>query len=397
MPIPLTRRIRAMVLSTTLVALIVSGCSSSEDSDSASSHGFDAAVVVSAAHANSPVPSLDEMGAEIIDEILHANGPVDVITVSGQPSLVDDLDLVEVEGTPRGRDALVRKNVSAVEEAVSKPSQMDGADDLDAVAMGADRLRSTGASNPVLFYSGSGLSDRGRMAFTVPGMITADPAEVAAHLSRTGGLPVLTGITVVLSGIGYTAGPQDPLDSGQRAHVTEIWSEVLQSAGATVVVNPAPRTGPPVETTAVVNVVEVPEIGTPPQCNEEEIVFTDQSEVSFVAETAQFVDEAKALPALESLASWLAEDPRRTAVIRGTTADDRGDRERLRRLGSLRANAVATVLTDHGVGSQQLTTIGVGADFPEYVRPDIDPTSGELLPGPASLNRSVRIALVDPC
>lgn len=377
------------------LVVLVTACSHDDQETHPSKH--DAVVVVAAAHANAMVPKLTGQAAEAVEDVLRHGGQAAVVKVSGQPALSADLKLREIEGTPRGREVLLRNNLNRIDEEISIPASTDGSDGLEAVAIAADWLRGTNASKPLIVFIGPGLNDRGRFDFTAPGMITARPAETVEYLQTTSSLPDLDSFTAHLVGTGYTTSPQQPLDAVQRANVRELWRSALEAAGATVEINPEPPAAQPVETTATVGVVEVPEVATPPQCSREEVVFTDQSAVSFHPESTEFVDNEAATATLGALARWLSSDPRRTAAIRGTTADDRGSRDRLRELGARRAETVADELARSGALRGQLTTNGVGADFPEYIRPDIDESTGLLLPGPASLNRSVRIALNDPC
>jgi hypothetical protein len=60
-----------------------------------------------------------------------------------------------------------------------------------------------------------------------------------------------------------------------------------------------------------------------------------------------------------------------------------------------RAEAVAAYLRSQGVLARQLTTEGVGTDFPEYI-PDRLP-DGTLDESIAPSNRSIRVLLTDPC
>ncbi|MFV3116664.1 OmpA family protein [Gordonia amicalis] len=353
-------------------------------------------VIVADTHANAPAPTLNEQAAGVVKDAMATGGRVTLIQVSGYPALTD-LHLRDVQGTSAGKEAAMASNLTRIERALQKGTATDGADDFEAISRAADTLRDAKADRPAIVFTGSGLSDRGRLDFTAPGILTASPEDVSTYLKRSNALPDLRGITIYLSGIGYAAGPQEPLDAAQRANVTAIWRAVLQASGAEVIQSPDARTGPPVETSATVQTVDVPTVATPAMCSTSEIVFGQQSAVSFIAEENRFVDAHVAGNALSPIASWLAGDRSRTAVIRGTTADDRGDPERLKELGQSRADTVASYLIAHGADRAQISTIGVGAGFPEYVRPDIDPTTGLLLPGPAAMNRSVRIALTDPC
>jgi outer membrane protein OmpA-like peptidoglycan-associated protein len=61
------------------------------------------------------------------------------------------------------------------------------------------------------------------------------------------------------------------------------------------------------------------------------------------------------------------------------------------RLSSLRADRVRGELIALGASPEQISTKGVGSDFPQFT-PDRD-AAGTLLAASAALNRSVRITL----
>ncbi|MGV9748315.1 OmpA family protein [Rhodococcus zopfii] len=381
-----------MTASTVILGL-TTACGHSEAPQARSA--TDSVVIVSGSHANAPVPTLNDETSRLVEDALTNGGSVDIVKVSGRPEVVD-LALGEVKGTDAGREAQINGNLTRIRKELAVGVETDGADTWEALSMATDLVRGSRATHPVIVFTGSGIGDTGRLAFTEPGMLTASPEDVGAYLEQTGALPDLSGITVVLVGIGYAALPQQPLDAALRSNVIAIWRYVLEKAGASVVVSPDPRTGDPVETTATVHTVTVPTIAPPTTCSTQEIVFNQQSKVSFVAEQDTFVDAAAASEALGPIAGWLSAGSDRTALVRGTTTDDRGDRNRLRALGQKRADTVTEFLVSHGASPAQITSVGVGADFPEYVRPDADET-GLLLPGPAAVNRSVRLTLTDPC
>lgn len=395
----------AFIAAATVMMVGVSGCGSSGTSpslDHSDTHvkvaAADNVVVVAGPHANSPRPVLAAAPRAVVANTLDAGGTVSVIRVSARPVIDDDLQLRPVEGTPEGRAAIVRKNLHRIDTAITEPATSNGSDVLEAITLATGQLRATSATHPAIVITDSGLSDSGRLQFTTPGMLGADPTEVATFLSSAHALPDLTNITIYLSGLGYTAPPQQPLDGPQRTKVVDIWTQILRTAGASVIIDAAPNTAAPIDTDHTVATIDVPAPpAQPPTCTAHEIIFDAQSAVSFIPETNTFIDPDAAAQALTPIAQWLAAKPARTATIRGTTANDRSPAQRLHALGQTRADAVHAFFIDHGARASQLTATGVGADFPEYLEPDLDPTTGDLLPGPAAINRSVRIALNDPC
>lgn len=352
----------------------------------------DAVVLIAGAHANSPAPHLSPLATAVTTAAIDTGRPISMVTVSGAPTLNTslDIDTAKDTDTAKGREALIRKGLNAVADTMTVPADTGGADLLEAVALAGADARSRGATRPAIIVADPGLPDTGRLDMTEPGMLGADPTQTADYLASQRALPNLTGVTVILSGIGYTAAPQAPLDAPQRDRLATLWQSVLTTAGATAVhLDQTPNTRDAVDTDRTVDTVEVPAPPAPPVgCAPASLVFDSQSQVSFAPDTTVLIDEQAARVALSPVADWLTGDRARTATVRGTTADD-GPLAYQRDLGTQRARTVANLLTGEGVAPEQLQTVGVGSQFPEFV-PDRAP-DGTLLPGPAALNRSIRI------
>jgi OmpA-OmpF porin, OOP family len=90
------------------------------------------------------------------------------------------------------------------------------------------------------------------------------------------------------------------------------------------------------------------------------------------------------------IARWLAADPSRHAWLEGTTADV-GPMSGQIALSRLRAEHVRAELIALGASPAQISTTGVGSNFPQFT-PDRN-AAGILLAGPAAVNRSVGITL----
>ena len=247
-------------------------------------------------------------------------------------------------------------------------------DDLAALSIAADEARSAGISRAELVLIDSGLDDRGPLDFTVPGMVAATPAEVARQLEASGNLPDLRGIKVLLVGIGYTAPPQAPLAAKWRSNVTQIWATVVRSAGATVEIIPQPGQGPSVKTDQPVHQVPVPPTQQVKANTHTTIIFTGESPVRFKPNSTAFIDPTAAVQALTPIARWLAADPSRHAFLEGTTADV-GPMSGQIKLSRLRADHVREELITLGASPAQITTKGVGSNFPQFTPTGMQPTS----------------------
>ena len=354
--------------------------------------GAQATVLIVGAHRNAPVPLLDPAVTCQLTAAIRAGKLVRIVLASGQPQLITPR-LANVTGGTLAQQNSPRAqhDVQLVEAAIAAARpDAPGADDLAALAMAADEARSAGAGDADLVLIDSGLDDRGALDFTVPGLVAATPAEVAGQLRAAGNLPDLRDLTVTLVGIGYTAAPQPPLPDRWRSNVTQIWVAVLRAAGATVAVIPQPGQGPSVRTDEPVRLVPVPATQPVRPRTRTTIVFTGASPVRFQPDTTAFADQAGAIRALTPIARWLAADRSRLARLEGTTADV-GPLSGQRALSVRRADHVRAVLIALGATGAQISTTGVGSDFPQFTR-DRN-AAGTLLAGPATLNRSVRITL----
>ena len=116
--------------------------------------------------------------------------------------------------------------------------------------------------------------------------------------------------------------------------------------------------------------------------------------VQFLPDSATLADPAAARGTLGPLISTLTADPTLRVTLVGTCAS--GDRHATSHLdpialSSSRAHAIKSLLTGAGISADRITATGVGTDFPEFV-PDLD-ADGNLLYGPAALNRTVRVRI----
>jgi OmpA-OmpF porin, OOP family len=234
----------------------------------------------------------------------------------------------------------------------------------------------------------SGLQTVPPLNFAAADLLDASISSVVAQLRTAGELPQLSGQTVILDGIGYTAAPQPPLDQDQRDDLIELWQQIATAAGAArVQVVRTPNTGPAAAGLPAVSIVAVPSpdnvlIG----CNQES-VLSDDGAVGFQPGSTTFRNPAAADPVLARIASWLRRHPTARAALTGSIAHYPPDRP-----GGLsleRARAIAAALIRLGAGAGQITAAGAGwGPFP----------SPSAAPNPVSdpLNRRVVVKLTCP-
>jgi outer membrane protein OmpA-like peptidoglycan-associated protein len=113
-------------------------------------------------------------------------------------------------------------------------------------------------------------------------------------------------------------------------------------------------------------------------------------DVTFRPDSADLLDPAAASATLEPIARKMISGGLR-ATLTGTTADV-GDEAGQRQLSRQRAQAVLDLLVGLHVPAGRMTAVGLGSDFPGYVR-DHD-RAGHLVPWAAAANRKVTVQLL---
>jgi outer membrane protein OmpA-like peptidoglycan-associated protein len=339
-------------------------------------------------------PVVEQVVVQFVSGIpASVRGPVvTVVNVDGRPEVLRDgavsfsSDAKSSAILDDDRQAFVASVSSIVGRVRADDPEVDVIGALEQAAVAAGR----GNGRGTLVFSDSGLSTKGALNFTQPGLLAVPPAEVIAFLERQRALPNLTGLSVFLA-IGAVERPQDDL-AHYRADLVELLRMITEKGGAACVdVTEVPATTnggrsglPPVSLVLVPPAAKF--LGV---CSG---VLTDTGDVSFNPGQATFRDPAKARAVLKPVARALRDGQCDRIILTGTTARH-GSAASQRTLALQRAEAVKRELVaERGVDPATIEVVGLGSYYTEY-RPDNGP-DGELLPGPAQLNRTVRI---DPC
>lgn len=397
-------RNRSLAAFAVLIAGVVAGCG--QQADGSGDAGEPRAeigcpvppgpvAVAISGRANSPAPTLPPSAEQILRDSVYdvpigeSGPPISLVEIDGRPSLVAGAAFASDAEFPQAVDQdrdtfLADFSAAASGVRATEPE----ADVLSALATAARAARDGGAAGTVVLVD-SGLQTVAPLDFTQPGMLDAAPAEVAGFLAGSGEIPDLSGLTVLLAGIGDTAAPQPPLGVARQAALVDLWTEIARRGGADCVhAASTPRGSDPVTGVPPVSTVEVP---PPPSFDpSSRIVLPDGPTVGFVPGEAVLRNPTAAADVLRPVAEWLAADPQRHARITGTTARY-GSMESQIALAFERAETIKQRLVALGADPARIATTGVGSEFPGYV-PDQAPDGG-LLPGPAARNRSV---IIDP-
>lgn len=381
--------LRRWLVTASAVALAstTAGCAGTDGSAGGSSAPGAVAIVVGA-HGNMPQPVLSGRAARARDLAAAQNSYFSVFVADGAPYEVAHDTLVpagDVTGEGGDRETLADRVDATVAEARARNAEVDL---LTAIDLAARDLADQPGLHTVVVVD-SGLATAGPLNFLEPGLLDAEPQEVADTLDDLGLLPDLGGDTVVFQGLGDTTAPQQPLDRARRTQLQAIWTAVAKAAGAvSVEVEHSPLRGDPVAD--VPPVTPVP-MGPGYSCADG-IVTLDGGVISFQPDSDVFLDQEAAEEVLRPLAEQIVTQ-RLKAVLFGAS-DSAGDLESQKKRSGLRAQHVADTFIKMGVPIPQLAVEGLGSDFPGFV-PDQD-AAGHLMPAAAALNRKVIIHLETP-
>jgi outer membrane protein OmpA-like peptidoglycan-associated protein len=382
----LSRRLPAAALALLSLGAVSTSCATVTDECQATSPDA-ALVLIVGVHQNVPAPDVPKALACRLQATIATENPVTVIGVDGTPEveLAERFPVNNSNATVRGDD--IERAIATVLGAVRHAAaSSDGSALLAAVALAADQARSDRTPNAHLVLVDSGLADTG-LDLTQPGLLGADPEEVANFLAEQGALPDLTGLSIELVGFGYATAPQEPLTQAMRDSTIKIWTAVLTRAGATsVIVTPVPRTGEGPDTSYSTRTVPIPEPTSWTQDTGGPIVYDDTSALGFQPNSTELRDPAAALATLQPLALWLVAESSRGAEIVGTTSSW-GTEEDRATLSKERAEAIRVLVVGLGASPDQINTRGAGyTAHPPDRAPD-----GSLDPVAAARNRAVRI------
>ncbi|WP_344648826.1 OmpA family protein [Cryptosporangium japonicum] len=236
-----------------------------------------------------------------------------------------------------------------------------------------DELRPKGTGSRILSALGRAAEDKPEEILVVSDGVSnsgeldlnkqqfdADPAGLAEALKAANALPpALQAQRIVWSGLGDTSSEQR-LPQSARTSLQKIWQSVLTAAGATVTFDSAhapsagaPPAGLPSDPVTVPAATEVRD-----GCATRVSI---PASLLFAPDRADLQPEADGV--LEPIASDLKSDAGATAVVSGHTARY-GDAGYRRDLSTRRAQAVVGALSERGVSTARLESVGYGAERP---------------------------------
>lgn len=381
------------------LALFASGCS---DEDAAPS-----SVAIVASNVSNQEVYPYELLDDALTEAASTGGWVDVLIADGHPRTVLEGGVQSAAASSTAAQVRATQAQAIAEafvnEAAGAQPQCAETDVLSGLSAAAASLAQAPGSHTVHLFS-SLLSTAGVVNLAEhPEWVSAPAgsnitseelhARVVEQLKPL--LPDMSCVTkVVIYGAGVTAGDQAAPNTAQANDLKDLWSQILLACGVDEVQYvTAPLSGKETEGTYPVSAVELPQVTVDveiPQAPEPEpepdpepepepvaepvaVVAFDDTTVPFVPDTAELADPDAARQAVAELAATMADYPTSTVTLVGSTAGCPWREDHGVSLGLERAQAVAKMLTDAGVGADRITVIGLGDQSNDLVKhvPDI--------------------------
>ena len=160
--------------------------------DEATADPTGAAAFVVGARSNMPAPQLDGRAMGVLDRAVDNQTLAAIVVADGEPSVLGTMSLVVEGATSQARKASQNDNRQAVLDGIAAARADDEeADLLMGLELAARTLRSVETLPHEIAVIDSGLSTVAPLDFTQPGLLEADPQEVAEILSKQDALPDL--------------------------------------------------------------------------------------------------------------------------------------------------------------------------------------------------------------
>jgi OOP family OmpA-OmpF porin len=318
-------RLAALAMCATLGMTVTAGCSQLGEAFSGEKSTFECPqpahpglAIAVGARANSPTPAPPAEVRKLIADTMQGCGKITVVRVDGRPSVAGERVFLPTAETQQKFDIQQAKFLEDVAALMTTAAKALVA---EANVLGALSVASgaAGQGGTVVLID-SGVQTTDPMDLRTSNLPAKKPQVIADALRRDKLLPDLTGRTVVLSGIGYTAAPQNPLDDRNRNFLRDLWREIVIAAGVKdPVVLPDPNTNPAVQTNPSVGVVTFPAGAILLECNTDS-TLPDNGEVGFIPDQAEFRNPDAARAVLKGLVGFLTANSRAVVEIKGYVA-----------------------------------------------------------------------------
>ena len=390
------KRIYSLILSLMLSSCLIflSGCPRSEEVRSINlPEDTSIPISVCLIHgntANTPLVSFRQStsGQNLIFDALDHPLTVDIIECDGNPYLAEH---ISVEPMGKGYSGTTIKkvkndNLSAIINRIDEIGpKSEEVDFLKALTMSADIFEAAPGSTKILIIDRNVLSTTGLLDYT-SGLMNQDPDYIISELGKRNAIPDLTGVTIYGDHLYEVAGLQPDLGYEQEAKIKKITETLLAATGVQIgnLFSTPPVNASDADYKSLPHVSVIQPTEDPIDLVNEPYIM-DDTKLSFVGDTANYVNPQRAIEVLTPVANEIKANGE-TVLIIGSTAT--GQSDYCLKLSQARAEKVQSTLVSLGVSKSQMKTYGLGCADPLHVD-DIDKTTGQLREEDALKNRKV--------
>ena len=380
-----TESFKKVVLAATLLLLplAMAGCSEPQEA-------VDAAIVIQNT-SGTPVWDCSVLDGTI-EQVRESNGRITVTIADANPT-AKTFDFSTVSDSEINKDRMERQ----VREYLQTNADDPGCDMLQSVVVGAD---SVAGSNQALgvYVIGSGISDTGLLDMASSELVdNGDPSQVAQYYAAINEVPDLSWVPVITwYGFGSTSGSQPAPSNAQLMVIEALYTEVFEECGCPVAIQAVPVATAEMRpnTLPVVKIVKFAPVVPYSVPNDKtdagpSITEFSSTQLGFVGDSVEFLDQSQANQALSGIAELLKSDQTLVATVTCSAASYPWEEGYSQRLSEQRAEAVCSTLIAMGVDKGQLTSIGVGSGELD----DIDPSTGLQDPVKAAEKRKTVIEI----
>lgn len=340
---------------------------------------------------NAPIINMNSTAVyNQIHDTMYTMGTVNVVVADGNPFIYTTYSInlttnVDAQKKRQLANEWTTQICNECTDAIPKTKEIDL---IEALFVAAEAL-SNATGEKELLISSSGLSTAGILNFAKqPYLKDMTPSTIIERLKDAHAIPDLTNTNIVWVGFGKTAGLQDRLSKENEYKLKEIWTEILYAGGAKNVTFQAGEFTND-------NTDNMPYV-TPVVFDDKDIFpeesFVKLDTISFVSDTAQFIDREAAIEALSPFAAYLNNNPEKIILAGMTATVQHSDGVKL---STERANACKEILIEEfGVNENLIITIGLGSK-PNSLRKKDTNSSGVLIEELAQENRAVYVCIYD--
>lgn len=348
--------------------------------------------VVVGAHSNANVisPNAQEIGEKIY-QCAYTYGTISLIRADGKPK--EFLKAKIQEPSIKGLSERKLKSIAeGYQSEILAAFRTDGmakveeVDTLEAIRLAANSLKTVAEGDKYLVIADTGLATTGYVNFCVNDLFNTPTEDIVQALENEKAIPELENVHVVWLYAGQMAEPAQVLSEVQKDKLIEIWSAILENAGAASV-NFRPDSASSTPYTDLPNVSIVNADDRETHITPLPKIILDSESVSFVGDQAVFEDENQAKQAINGVAQELLAHPDNQVYVVGCTASLPGKEIFCQNLSEDRAQAVVNVLKEFGIPEEQIMAVGMGNQAPWHLE-DLD-TEGNQIESIAQQNRCV--------